>query len=221
MNEEYPANSHRPARPRINPTPSVPNEEEPHKLEKVVTGRVVRRKKPLGRRLKETFFGSDSSSVFGYLGKEVLLPALQNLITDFVTQGIEKAVYGEVRHRRPQTGYRGSYRQPNTHISYDRPSSIVRPSQPTPARRPITQPSAFDIGEVILGTKHEAQVVVDQLYERIRDYDCATVANLNELIGEMSSITDHKWGWTDLEGLEIKRVREGYLIILPDPEDLR
>lgn len=218
--DQYPGNSRRPINPSNSDKPNVPVDEG-KKLEKVVTGRVVRRKKTLGRRLKETFFGGDSSSVFGYLGKEVLLPALQNLITDFVTQGIEKAVYGEVRHHRP-TGYRGGYRQPTTHISYDRPTSAVRPSQPPPARRPPNnQPVSFQVGEVILESKVAAQLVAEKLYETLEEYNCVTVSNLNELLGETSQYTDHKWGWTDLDGLEIKHIREGYLLMLPDPEDLR
>lgn len=212
--EEFPGNSRR----RIEPEKTTPAVEEP-KLDKVVTGRVIRRKKPLGRRLMDTFFSGDSNSVVGYLGKEVLLPALQNLITDFVTQGINKAVYGD--QTPPRSTNRGS--APRSHISYDRPSSIIRPTPAAraPERRPITQPSAFDIGEIILGTQIEAQVVSDQLYEALEQYGCVTVANLNELIGQTSAYTDHKWGWTDLSNMTVKRIREGYLLNFPQPEDLR
>lgn len=214
--EEFPGNSRR----RIDQEKTTPVVEEP-KLSKVVTGTVVRRKKSLGRRIKETLFSGDSSSVFGYLLKEVLVPALQATATDMVTQGIEKAVYGEVRT--PNRAARGSgYSAPRTHVSYNQPSSIVRsPSPGVQPRRPVTQPSAFDIGEIILGTKIEAQVVVDKLYETLEQYNCATVANLYDLIGQTSAYTDHKWGWTDLSTMTVKRVREGYLLILPEPEDLR
>lgn len=218
--DEFPGNSRR--RLEEKNEPSATEAVEP-KFEKVITGTVIKRKKPLGRRLMETFFSTDSSSVVGYLGKEVLLPALQNLVIDFVTQGIEKAVHGEVQT--PRRSARGSTSGPRTHISYDRPSSIVRSSTSiTPSsapRRVVTQPSAFDIGEVILGTKIEAQVIAEKLGEAIEEYGAVTVANLNELIGQTSAYTDHKWGWTDLVDLRIKRVTEGYLLVLPEPEDLR
>lgn len=221
--DEFPGNSRirRPDEPPVK-KPVVPTDEP--KFEKVVTGTVIKRKKPLGRRLMDTFFSGDSDSVIGYLGKQVLLPAVQDLVTDIVKQGIERAVYGEVRSA-SRSSYRGTNSSgPRTHISYDRPSSIVRSTSITPSnapRRPVTQPSAFDIGEIILGTKLEAQVVVDKLGEAIEEYGAVTVANLNDLIGQTSAYTDHKWGWTDLVDLRVKRVNEGYLLQLPEPEDLR
>lgn len=38
---------------------------EPKKIEKVITGEVVRRKKPLGRRFMETFIGGSDSKACG------------------------------------------------------------------------------------------------------------------------------------------------------------
>lgn len=209
--EEFPGNSRRPPK-------SIEPVEEEKKLEKVVTGKVVRRKTPLGRRLLNTFFRGDGGGVFNYLLKEVLVPALQATATDMVTQGIEKAVYGEVRS--PGRTVRGGS-VPRTHISYDR-YAASRPNPPAaPARRPVSQPSAVDIGEIILESKINAEMVAEKLFETVEEYGAATVANLNDLIGQTSVYTDHKWGWTDLNSLEVKRIREGYLLVLPEPEDLR
>lgn len=216
--EQFPGNSRRTVGPSPENQKALPADGV--KLDSVVTGKVIKRKKPLGRRLREMFFSSDSNSVVGYLGKEVLLPALQNLITDFVTQGIEKAVYGEVRTNRT-SGYRGtSYT--GTHVSYNRYASPQRPNPPAaPARRPVTQPNAVDIGEIVIDSKIEAQLIAEKLFETVEEYGAATVANLNELLGQSSVYTDHKWGWTNLESLEVKRSRDGWLIDLPVPVDLR
>jgi hypothetical protein len=35
-----------------------------------------------------------------------------------------------------------------------------------------------------------------------------------------SEYTDGSWGWNDLEGAHLKRIREGILISLPPPQDL-
>lgn len=214
--DQFPGNSRRSNEPEKTTQPV----EELKKLDRVVTGRVIKRKKPLGRRIRETFFGGDSTSVFGYLLKEVLIPALQATATDMVTQGIEKAVYGEVRSG-PRTT-RGSF-APRTHVSYDRPTSIIRqPATPTQqSRRAVVQPSVFEIGEIILESKIQADLVTEKLNEMIEEYGAATVGNLNDLIGQTSAYTDHKWGWTDLSDMTIRRVREGYLLVLPEPEDLR
>jgi hypothetical protein len=223
--DDYPSNSRtRTPPPDKRPRMEIQDEPAPEqevKLEKVVTGRVIRRKKPLGRRIMDTFFSGDSNSVVGYLAKEVLLPALQNLVTDFVTQGIEKAVYGEVRtaHR----SSRGSTFQ-RPHVSYDRYASAAPERRPTPTtqpRRMATQPSSFDVGSIIVEDKVQAQVIADRLFDTLDQYGCVTVGNLNELLGQTSSHVDYKWGWTDLNQMTSKRVREGYLIVLPEPEDLR
>lgn len=210
---EYPSNSHRPTGPIDKSTV----EPDKPKLEKIVTGTVLKRKKTLGRRLKDTFFNGSAEGVVKYLVQDVLVPALQDLLIDTVRQGIEKTVYGEVRS--PRSTARGNS-LPRTHISYDRQSSIVNRTPPTP-RRPVTQPSAFQVGDIILDSHVQAEAVAEKLYETIEEYGAVTVANLNELIGQSSAYTDHKYGWTDLSNLTTKRIREGYLMILPEPEDLR
>jgi hypothetical protein len=217
--ENYPGNSRRAGQPAVNNSAMPPNEEP--KLEKVITGKVIKRKKPLGRRILDTFFNGDSG-VIKYLAQEVLVPAFQTLVTDMVTQGIERAVYGEVRtpRRTGPGGYRGVNRP---HVSYDRPSTIVRSpvSQGPPSRRPLSQPSSNDLDEIILDSDFSAKVIVEKLYEAIQDYGGVTVANLKELLGETPTYTDHKWGWGEDAEFQVKRVREGFLLVLPDPVDMR
>ena len=65
-------------------------------------------KKPITRRVREVFFGSDIQSVSQYLVQDVLLPAARNLLVDFTTQGINRAVYGETAPRQPRRGYERS-----------------------------------------------------------------------------------------------------------------
>ena len=66
----------------------------------------------------------------------------------------------------------------------------------------------------------EAEEVIDRLFELVSIYESATVADLYELVGLSSTHTDHKWGWTDLMGAGVSRIRGGYLLDLPDPEPL-
>lgn len=221
--DQFPANSRKVTSSPID-KPVVPAEEEVV-LKPVITGKVVRRKKPLGRRFLDTFFAGEG--VFAYLFRDVLVPALQDTATNMVTQGIEKAIYGEVRsHGRPVRGASSIVGSRN-YTSYDRPSTIIRSSSPAPAagppmRRPSSQPSSMDIGEIILDDYNQAQIVAEKLLEAIQQYGCVTVANLNELLRTSSTVTDYKYGWEDLSMLQIKRVRGGgYMLDLPMPEDLK
>jgi hypothetical protein len=64
------------------------------KVEKVISGEVTQRKKPLYRRIRETFIGGEVKSVSRYIGAEVILPAIRNLIVDAATKAIDGIVYG-------------------------------------------------------------------------------------------------------------------------------
>jgi hypothetical protein len=77
-----------------------------------------------------------------------------------------------------------------------------------------------DFDEIVLESRTEAEEVIDRLFDLVSRYESATVADLYELVGLASSHTDHKWGWTDLRGAGVSRVRGGYLLDLPDPHPL-
>ena len=80
--------------------------------------------------------------------------------------------------------------------------------------------ATHNFDEIILATRHEAEEVIDRLFDLISRYETATVADLYELVGEDRSYTDDKWGWTDIRGAGVQRVRNGYLLNLPRPEPL-
>lgn len=219
MIEDFPSNS-RSSRPVKPPEADAPAVEEKN-LDKVVTGKVVRRKKSLGRRFVDTFF-TGSSGLIGHVVKEVLVPDLQTLFLDIVRQAAEKAIYGDKEP--PRSSLRGSGLLARTQISYDRLSTGRTTSSsrhPSTVRRPEAHPDAMEIGEFLFEDQINAQVVADKLFDALRQYDAVTVAELNSWTGHTSVYTDHKYGWTDLSEMSIKRIREGYLLLLPNPEPLR
>jgi hypothetical protein len=188
---------------------------------KVVTGNVVRRKKPLGNRFMETFFGGDGHSVVDYVIKDVLLPAAKDMVADAVSQGIERMIFGESR---APGGRRASARGINNGpVNYGRYSatSPVR-KDPREESRPISRRSrsSHDFDEIILATRGEADEVIDKLYDMLQRYGTVSVSDLYELVGSSASYTDEKWGWTDLRRAGVTRTRNGYLLNLPAPEPL-
>lgn len=222
---ELPSNSRRPV-----DSPAAASAKEPPKLDPVEgIGKIVMRKKPFGRRILDTFFRGDSG-VLSYLVREVIVPAAQTMLTDMVTQGIERAVYGESRTP-PRGRFRGSSTYPVTrgpHVGYDRigqqNTTIIRGSQMNTAatpRRPIQQTASIDLGEILLETEFGAQTIVETLYDTIEEYGGVTVANLKELLGETAVYTDHKWGWRTGAEFQIRRARGGFSLDYPDPIDLR
>jgi hypothetical protein len=212
--EEFPGNS-RKAR--------VPTEEaEPKKIEKVVTGEVSMRKKPLGKRFLGTFFGGDAKGVMGYIIQDVLLPATKDAFADAVSQGIERLIFGEVRSTSRRTGQRPS--GSSGYVSYNRYASS--PTTPPAGRREEPRNvsrrarGAHDFDEIILATRAEAEEVIDRLFDLVARYEQATVSDLYELVGVSGNFTDEKWGWTDVRGAGVTRIRNGYLLDLPRPSQL-
>lgn len=192
------------------------------RVERVTSADAVRRKKPLGKQFKETFFGSDGRTTANYVVTQVLIPMIQDTFIEVVQSGIERLVRGEHRTGRrrglssPPSGPQGyaDYRGMSMSRYQD-----DRPPMPRGVSRRARARNDFD--EIILESRSEAEEVIDQLFEVISRYEMATVADLYELVGINSSHTDHKWGWTDLRGASVARVRSGgYLLNLPEPEPL-
>lgn len=215
---EFPANSNKSKENK----PDIPEK----KVEKVIEGKVIQQKKPFGRKLKETFFAGDSESVWDYILSEVFIPAAKDTISDAVSGAIERILWGEERGRNRR---RSMSRGERTHVDYQNRyrygySSPRRESRPPweSERRGISSRSrsSNDLRELILDTRVEAEDVIEALFDLVEKYETATVADLHDLLGIVPSHTDNKWGWTDVRDFEVRRVRQGYLLVVPKPEAL-
>jgi hypothetical protein len=217
MTSEFPPNSQRPQR-------ALPEKAEVKKVEQVVQGEVVRRKKPLSKRLSEIFMGQSPRNALEFVTLDVLIPAAKDTIADAFSQGIERMIFGDSRSpSRRAGGYRPS--SPTGHISYNRFASgpatggSFRPrDEPrTPMSRRGRATHNFD--EIILPSRVEADEVIDNLFILLEKYEVVTVGDLYDLLGVDRAFTDEKWGWRNLQGAGVTRVRSGgYLLDLPTPE---
>lgn len=202
---DYPSNSMNAKQPP-EPTPSA------KKVERVTRTEVVKRKKPLGKRFAETFLGGDARGVGSYVMLDVLLPAFKDMVADAMTMGVEKMLWGEARSR-SRTGARVGGLVGGG-VNYNKiGSGGWRPDPRSPR-------SARDADEYIIETRVEAEHVLDSMVKLMEKYDQVTVSDLKDLVGETAAYTDNKWGWTDLRGADIRRIREGYLLKLPPADTL-
>jgi hypothetical protein len=202
--DQFPPNSRKAAADR-----------EPKRVQRV-TSDAVRRRRPLGKQFRNTFFGGDANTAIQYVIFNVLIPGAKDSIVEAGQGFIEKLVYGDARPRR------GPMSNPLGQVSYHRMSQQQpqsRTSMPQALSRRARSRFAFD--EIVIPSRQEAEEVLDRLFDLISKYDTATVADLYELTGLASSHIDHKWGWTALRGASVNRVRGGgYLLNLPEPESL-
>jgi hypothetical protein len=209
--EEFPSNSQN---PKI--APETGKEESAKKVQKIISGEAVRRKKSTGARFKEMFFGDDTKSVVEYVFADVLIPAARDMIVDAFTQGLERMVFGEVRSSNRRTGHRpttGGYTSYNNRYASSQSSTSNRRDEPRTMSRRARGSHDFD--EIILPTRSEAEGVIDRMYELLEKHNAVSVSDLYELVGIEGSYVDEKWGWTDLRGADARRVSNGYLLNLP------
>jgi hypothetical protein len=213
--DSFPGNSHKAAQPADQGTEK--------KVEKVVIGKVVTRKQPLGRRVTSLLIGAEAKSSWMAVVQDVVVPAAKDMLTDAISQGVERLVYGEAKSR-PRRGpiLGGGFQSGYT--SYNRfggsTNTPVGRASGREEARPISRRAraSHDFDEIILTTRTEAEAVLEQLYELLSRYEQVSVSDLYDLVGVSGEWTDEKYGWTNLSGSNITRVREGYLLNLPKPD---
>ena len=217
--EEFPRNSIPEGLSTSQSTSKLPTEAPP-KADKVVSNKVITRKQPLSRKILKTFVGQDVVDVKGYLINEMIVPSLKNFVCDVMQDIPQMLLFGDTRRSRDPRARGGSY------VSYDRFYSggkdrrDRRDNRGEPRVRSLTRYT----DEIILTTRGECEKIIFDLSDRIEDYGQATIADLNDMIGKTGEFTDCYWGWADrsaMRSASFKRVREGWLLLLPEAVSLR
>lgn len=195
--EDYKPNSHR-SKAEAKAAPAK------KKVEKVVSGRVKKKKK---NTLADVFISEDAANVKSYVFMDVLVPAIKKAVTDIVTDGVHMIMYGN-------TGRKGSSGSRTTYVSYRDYSSRDRRDDSRRSRM-------YHYDEIIFESRGDADYVLDQMFEILESYDIVSVADLYDLAGESCEHTANRYGWTNLRNAEVVRVRDGYVIKLPKPGPIR
>ena len=142
---EYKSNSNR-AKEKLNNGSSRTEK----KVEKVVTGPVVTKKKSAFSKFADEFISEDAKNVKSYVVGEVLIPAIKKAISDIITDGIDMILYGGSRRsggKRSQAD-RVSYRN-----YYDRDGRSSRDYRPMANSR-------YSTDDIILSSRAEAEEVL-------------------------------------------------------------
>lgn len=164
----------------------------PHK---VVTGKVVRRKKSFGQKVKALIFSDDGRTVARDIVQDVLVPAVKDIISNSVDAALYRGAKPQKRGGTSRTNY--------VSFSDDR-------RRPSPS---IESRARHDFDEITISTRPEAEEVLDTLRELIDTYGNASVADFYELVGVSSVFTDNKYGWKSLNTARVVRSRDGGFVI--------
>lgn len=189
--------------------------EQPRVVGPIIKGEAIERKEPLRKKFLQAYAGDSAQSVGQYLLMDVIVPGTKNIISDLVTQGINRLLYGASRPAQSSGSIvGGSYRKffngSTNSNQQGQNSQVVHQAQAT-----------HQFGEIILKNRSDAELVIDSLRELIETYGNAKVANLYSLVGITGDFTNQSYGWTNLSRAGVIPIREGYLLDLPKPEILR
>lgn len=213
--QDFPANSAKAKRRSEEPKPG-----ERPEIERVTSAEASRRQRGLGRKFKETFVGGSARMAFEYMTMEVVIPAIQDTLIDAFQGGVERLIRGDTRPRRGTTP--GPY--PNAgYVDYQRRSAPTTTRVSSTTSRTLSRRSRArqDFDEIVIPMRSEAEDVIDRMFDILSRDGMVLVSDLYELTGIQSSHTDHKWGWTQLRGAKVSRLRSGgFLLDLPEPEAL-
>lgn len=214
--EQLPGNSHAQRR----------EQEEPpkKKVESVVTGEVVVRKRPFVSRIKDSFFANRADKVGEYVFWDLLIPAAKSMIADGAATFIDRMILGgDVSSRNRGSAFGpaggvgayvvGNIVQQQNHTPYHQMANAgnQRPGLSREAR------SQHDFRQLVFPTRVEAEAVLNRMAQYIGQYSAVTVADFYEMCNLTPNWADDRYGWTDLTGSLVGRSGGGFVINLPLP----
>ncbi len=183
------------------------------KEEKIVTGKVTRKKKGLGWKFKEALFGERGvEGMVETVVTDILVSAFKNMMSDMVHRGAGSFMDGMDRMLFGENRYRRTTDRPGGYFSYNKvPSSTASPYRVV-SNRARTR---HEFDDVIFESRADAEDILDRLRIILEDYKVVSVADYLQCLGEGSEFTDTEWGWLDLRQATVRRVRGGYSVVLP------
>ena len=179
-------------------------QQERRKLTPVVSGKTTSRKEGIGRKFAETFLSDDIHDVKRYIIQDVLIPSIRDGIYEMFTGGMSMLFYGDSRSPRSK----GVIKRSGTKTDYNGISSNRHA-----ASRANIERCAYN--DIIFDDRADAIEVRDQLQDLVDQYEIAYVADFYELSGYEFNTQHEKYGWTDLDNVQVLRDRDGYRLSLP------
>lgn len=164
------------------------------------------RKKGEIQKFADVFIAEDAKNVKSYLFMEVIVPAVKKAISDMVTTGIDMILYGESGKRgRNSPTSKTSYRD-----YYDRNEGRVYAGSSNSKR------GGIDYDDIIFESRGDAEAVLDAMADIIHQFGMVSVADLYDLARVPNdNFTMNRFGWTNLAGATVVRIRDGHIIKLP------
>lgn len=206
--------------PKDNMKVDKPKEEvglkERPKMNKIISSTPIKPKRGLIRRLLDGMLGPDGFRRIGeYVGQDIIIPAVKNVIADSVKSTVEMALFGESKpsNRNTYTSARDSVRYVQPKTDYTNRHSVTKPVERTVRTN-------FHVKEYVITDRFEAAEVLNTLIEAADMYNSVSLADYYDMIGVEPDFTAENYGWTidTIIKATILPTRGGYIIRFPQLE---
>lgn len=181
-------------------------------VEPVTKNKVVRHKPSVGKKIFESFIKDDLSTMKEHLIWDVWVPTVREYVRDSLVSSVD-AIFGRGGGTGMSLPYKSTLNSSYSHTPYDKASRRTSIYKQERARTH----AMYGFDDIVMHTAKEANEVVEQLNDIIETYGVASVQDYYISCGETSEPTDCDWGWSNKIPISVRRVRTGYIAVLPRP----
>lgn len=165
-------------------------------------------------RLAGVFIGEDFNMVGDYLLWEVLIPAAKDTISEMVSTGIKRLLYGggKASGFERTNRFGGRAKDEGRLVPYDKYSSGSSEGRKRKTR--------FEVAEIPFDTKEEASAILNAMEDILEEEDVVSIADYYALAEyDDGDYTDTEYGWTieQISRARPQRHRDGWTIVFPRP----
>ena len=185
------------------------------KVEKVVQGEVVVRKKSTLAKIRDTFISEDADKVGSYILLDVLVPRIKMAIVDIIKSSADM-IFG-TKGTSQTTGTKYTYGG-TPYVTYSS-SGVKKQPEPSRAERDMWDFSFVEFSRLAKAedNRDDADKVISEMFNLIDQYGQASVADLCDIIGAKWEFTANDYGWKDLRGVVPIKIpgTDGYYLRFP------
>lgn len=185
-------------------------------IKQIAAGSVTVRKKDPVQKFMKRFFKADLRSIKDYIFEYEIIPGLQEI----ALRAFEMLLFGETTRSSSSSNKKKRRDDGWTQKKdYSNPGSLTRGSKGKSDRRSNSR-FIEDIDDIYFETRGDAEKTLAYLNYLMEEYDEVSVADFYETCNKTPDWALNSVGWTDLDGVTIRRNRYGYYLDLPRIESL-
>lgn len=188
--------------------------ENKKKVTKAISGAAKLRKRTWVRTMRSIATSEEVRDVADHVVNGIVKPMLKDALYAAVQDTMTSVLYGTNNTGKRPVGARVSYNQ-----YYQRPVATATNSAPIAK----ANTASFDLGDIVLETRKDADAVMDALYDTVGSYGFVTVNDLYDMVEKTAPYTSNDYGWTKAaldRASAPSRTRDGYVLNLPKPRAL-